>query len=394
MKILHVNEFLAQKGGVEAYLRSLMPLLDEVGVEQYVAFGEGEADQVANAFQVNAIRSTERRYFQQSQESMSKLIHQIKPDLVHVHNVKNIGVLQAIVQYGRTVFTTHDFRLVCPASMFYYKRSQEMCTRVAGPGCFTTTLTKHCLTPRPGPALYFYNRVKWFKRNQHRGIHLIAPSQGAQKRFIAAGWKEKYIQVLPYFCPIKPLTNPRPAPEKTTITYMGRMTPSKGYTHFVKALGMLPDHVQGIMVGSFSAESEALVSRLATETKCKDRLELKGWASREEVMNILDRTSVFVFPSVWPETLGIVGLEALSRGVPVVASDIGGVREWLVHGSNGFLANPKSPEQIKEGVLKLIEDKDELLSFGQRGIDLIHEKFLPEQHVNKLMTLYEKVAAC
>ena len=62
------------------------------------------------------------------------------------------------------------------------------------------------------------------------------------------------------------------------------------------------------------------------------------------------QSNVLVFPSVWAETLGIVGLEALAHGVPVVASDVGGVREWLDDEKTGFLVPPKSPQAIASAI--------------------------------------------
>jgi glycosyltransferase involved in cell wall biosynthesis len=108
------------------------------------------------------------------------------------------------------------------------------------------------------------------------------------------------------------------------------------------------------------------------------------------VIDLLDQTSVFVFPSLWPETLGIVGLEALSRGVPVVASDVGGVREWCREDETGHLVPPKDGAAIADRVGQLLSSKDRLRAFGERGIALIRERFRPEQHVDRLLEIYQR----
>jgi glycosyltransferase involved in cell wall biosynthesis len=99
-----------------------------------------------------------------------------------------------------------------------------------------------------------------------------------------------------------------------------------------------------------------------------------------------------VFPSLWPETLGIVGIEALSRGVPVVASDLGGVREWCVDGETGVVVPPKDPEAISRAVQRLLDDPEQLAAMGRRGIELIHAKFRPQVHVDQLLGHYEAAA--
>ena len=318
------------------------------------------------------------------------VLHEEKPDVIHIHNLQNVGALQASLEYGPTVITTHDYRWVCPANSFFYKRTQEVCERTCGLGCFTTTLTKHCLTPRPQYAVYFYRRARWGIEHAERFAHVIVPSKGARDKYIRSGFQTALMSVLPYFCEIKPADTPRPIPETPTITYLGRVAPNKGHEYFVEVLGHLPREVRGVLVGGISSRAARELRAKAKRFSCEDQLELRGWASRDEVLALLQQTSVFVFPSLWPETLGIVGIEALSQGVPVVASDVGGVREWCVEGETGYVVPPKDAAAIADRVQRLITDKDRLSAFGRRGIGLIRNKFLPGEHVDQLLSIYER----
>jgi len=317
------------------------------------------------------------------------VLKRVQPDLVHIHNVQNVGVVKAALAYGPTVLTTHDHRWACPANTFYYRRTREVCDRTCGLGCFTTTLTKHCLTPRPHYALYFYYRVKWGLRNAHRFDHLIAPSLATKERHVRGGMPSERITPLPYFCSLAPLDKPRPLPDAPVITYIGRIADNKGHEFFVKALGQLPETVHGRVVGAASEDAKAKLQALAEQHQCADRLTLQGWATREEIPDILDQTSVLVFPSLCVETLGIVGIEALSRGVPSVASDVGGVREWCINGETGYVVPPKNATAIAEKIQYFLESRGRLLTFGTRGISLIREKFMPDHHVNKLLGIYQ-----
>ena len=157
-------------------------------------------------------------------------------------------------------------------------------------------------------------------------------------------------------------------------------------------LGRLSEPVRGVMVGSISEAVRGELTALARRHGCAERLELRGWASREEVLALLDETSVFVFPSLWPETMGIVGVEALSRGVPVVASDVGGVREWCVDGETGFVVPPKDAAAMADRIERLVSDEQRLQAFGERGLTLVREKFLPHQHVDQLVEWYQRAA--
>lgn len=385
---MHVNQHLAHKGGVETYLFGLLPRLEEQGISSVVAYAEGDPALHGRTQHVPALGTAGFLAEVQARTEMHAILHEENPDLVHIHNVQNVGALQASFDYGPTIVTTHDYRWVCPANSFFYRRTQEVCDRTCGLGCFTTTLTKHCVTPRPQYAAYFYRRARWGIEHAERFAHVIAPSEGARAKYAASGFDGASMTVLPYFCELDPADTPRPIPETPTITYLGRVAPSKGHEYFVEALGHLPREVRGVVVGSTSDEANRELLDLASQVGCEDRLELCGWASRDEVLNLLNQTSVIVFPSLWPETLGIVGIEALSQGVPVVASDIGGVREWCRNGETGYVVPPKDATAIAERAWRLISDENRLHAFGQRGIALICERFSPEWHLDRLLSIY------
>jgi len=391
MKVLHVNEHLSHKGGVETYLFGALPRLEGRDVTPVVAYGEGNPSLYDSIRHVPALGTAGFRAEAQAYSQMEKILQAETPDLVHVHNVQNVGALQASLDYGPTIITTHDYRWVCPANNFFHKRPQAICDRTCGPGCFATTITKHCVTPRPQYAAYFYRRAKWGIGHASDFAHVIAPSKGAQNKYKASGFDDASMSVLPYFCELDPAETPRATPIPPVITYLGRVAPNKGHEYFIEALGQLPELVQGRMVGGISDDVAQSLRALADRHGCADQLKLHGWATRSEVVDLLDQTSVFVFPSLWPETLGIVGIEALSRGVPVVASDVGGVREWCLEDETGHLVPPKNGAAIAERVMDLLSDEDRLRTFGKRGIELIREKFRPEQHVDQLLQLYRRV---
>ncbi len=149
MKVLHVNEHLAQKGDVETYLRSLLPLLSKNGIDSYVAYGTEASEELERTYHVPGISRVGYRMQAAVYSSMEKVLKEVRPNVIHIHNVQNVEIIKACISFGVTVFTIHDFRLICPASMFFYKRTKEVCNRKCGPGCFAVTLKKHCLTPRP-----------------------------------------------------------------------------------------------------------------------------------------------------------------------------------------------------------------------------------------------------
>jgi glycosyltransferase involved in cell wall biosynthesis len=78
----------------------------------------------------------------------------------------------------------------------------------------------------------------------------------------------------------------------------------------------------------------------------------------------------------------------MAHGVPVVASDIGGVRQWLRHGINGLLVPPKNVEALAAAIRDLLASPARLMEMGRAGIETIHQSFLIQDHVTRLLRLY------
>ena len=391
MKILHINEHLAPLGGVETYLIALLPELAARGYVQQVIYSSGDPQWWPDSFEIPVLRRAGFSHHLEIAEKLTALLQREKPDIIHIHNFQSVAVVQAAMAYGPTVMTAHDHRAICPSNTFFFKRTREECCRKgAGLACFLHSATKQSVSLRPKYGTYFYYRSRWMMANAGKLAHIITPSTRVKERFVDAGLPSNKITPLPYFCSLEPLDRPRSLPTHPTITFIGRVAGYKGFEFFVEALGLLPKTYYGILVGNMTKKNQEIIGELSHRFGCTSRLEFRPWADRAGIMQLLGETSVLIFPSVCPETLGIVGLEALSQGVPAVASDIGGVREWLIEGDTGRLVAPKSATEIRDAVLDICQSPDNLLAMGTKGIAKVRERFLPHQHVNNLINIYNQ----
>lgn len=388
MRVLHVNDHLALKGGVETYLLSAIPRLEQDGIEQGVVFGQGQADLVRHAFEVPELSGPGWEGRATVESKLAQVLDSFQPDLIHLHSIYNADAVEFLLDRKPVVLTSHDFRYLCPASNFYYRRTASTCERSCGPGCFAVTLVRKCMTPRPRFSWKYYRRVTRVRGRFGDFRHLIAPGQDAADRFIRDGFPQDRVTVLPYFCRIEPLQEPRPVPKSHLILYLGRLSDNKGWQYFVEALGQLPSDVRGLVIGNVDEAAEQSLQRLAEQFGCAGRLTWKRWATQQEISECLQETSVLVFPSLWPETLGIVGLEAMAHGVPVVASGIGGVSEWLQHGENGYCVPPGDARALAGSIREIVDDSSKAAQLGRRGLAYLNERFLPEQHLTQLTGIY------
>ncbi|HSW79453.1 MAG TPA: glycosyltransferase, partial [Candidatus Saccharimonadales bacterium] len=99
-----------------------------------------------------------------------------------------------------------------------------------------------------------------------------------------------------------------------------------------------------------------------------------------------------VLPSTWPETFGKVGVEAMSVGRPVVATDVGGVRDWLYDGKNGFLVEPNHPEQIAEKIITILSSKTKIQKMSKEAAKTSQDFAIENMafNIEKLIKSYRK----
>ena len=110
----------------------------------------------------------------------------------------------------------------------------------------------------------------------------------------------------------------------------------------------------------------------------------------DDLVKWLQKASVFACPSM-SESFGIVNIEAMSCGTPVIASDIEGIRDIVENGVNGILVPPNNPVKLAEAMQYLIDTKDIRIKFGKEGRKKVEREFSGEAIANRLCRIYEEM---
>jgi len=153
-----------------------------------------------------------------------------------------------------------------------------------------------------------------------------------------------------------PITAPRQAPWSWRLLYAGRMTPQKGVATLIKAMALLPEQASLDLVGHGHDSVMRGLKALAAELGVAHRVAFSVASSREELRERYAAADVLVFPSEWPEPFGLVPLEAMACGTPVVATGTGGSGEFLEDDSNCVLFKPGDPDALAAAVCRLAQD--------------------------------------
>lgn len=179
--------------------------------------------------------------------------------------------------------------------------------------------------------------------------------------------------------------------DEKLITYVGRIVYHKGLEYFVRAANFLKDeNVQFLLVGTgdFRSELEDIIKR----ERLEDKVMFAGRVPNEDLPNYYAATDIFVLPSVSRlEAFGIVALEAMASSVPVIVSDIPGVRDVIVEGKHGLLAEPMNSENLAGKIRTLIENPDMAERMGKNGRKRVEERFTWSKVAEEIEGVYESV---
>ncbi len=165
-------------------------------------------------------------------------------------------------------------------------------------------------------------------------------------------------------------------PDRPYVLFVGRITRQKGVGHLVAAAHrFLPDIQLVLCAGAPDTPEIGTETRAAVESLQAARtgvVWVEDMLPRDDVVQLLSHATVFVCPSVY-EPLGIVNLEAMGCETAVVASDVGGIPEVVVHGETGLLVHYEESEPrgfeagLAEAVNELVADPDRAAALGRAG---------------------------
>ncbi|KAA9151221.1 glycosyltransferase family 1 protein, partial [Amycolatopsis acidicola] len=196
---------------------------------------------------------------------------------------------------------------------------------------------------------------------------------------------------LEHFTPVGPRAG-RDA--KQRILGVGQLVPRKGFGTMIAALPWVPDTELVIAGGppldDLAEDPEAIRLReLARRHGVADRVHLIGHLAHDE-MPALVRSADLVVCTPWYEPFGLVPLEAMACGVPVVATAVGGLIDTVVDGVTGELVPPRRPDALAATVRRLLEEPAQREAYGIAGADRAHSRYSWDRVGADMVRVYEK----
>ncbi|MCR5462950.1 MAG: glycosyltransferase [Bacteroidales bacterium] len=178
---------------------------------------------------------------------------------------------------------------------------------------------------------------------------------------------------------------------KKLVFSLGRLIPYKGYEHLIRAACYLPEDYKVVIAGSGPLRDS--LQKEIDQLELHGKVTLAGYLEDKDLPAWFAAADVFVLPSVTKnEAFGIVQIEAMSFGTPVVATRIPGSGvSWVnKEGVSGLNVEPRDPEDLARAILEITKDEIAHRSFGDGAKSRFEEMFRKELMIKELEKLYEK----
>lgn len=336
MRILLITDWLPGVGGTERYLSCVREGLHAAGDQTRLltssvgTAGDGSADYRAFGSERVAAKVVLQIVNPFAVAAVGKALREFRPDVALV-GMYEYQLSPAVVTRLRdvpTVLAVGDYKAICPLGSKLLPDG-KLCQQRAGAVCWRSGCVSfpHWLRDRPRYALIH-------SATQHAS-RILACSRWMQRELALDGIEAEYVAL--------PVSAPGPSfarqPSGVPLfVYCGRLHPTKGVPLLLQAFARLRRTVSSArlrIVGD--GPQRDLLQHQVHQLGLQKAVTFRGWVSPNDVEHELADAWAVVVPSLWAEPLGLVALEAVVRGIPVVASAAGGLGETIEHGTSGLL---------------------------------------------------------
>jgi glycosyltransferase involved in cell wall biosynthesis len=297
------------------------------------------------------------------------LIIELRPDVVHYHNIVGFGpgLLEKRLA-SRVLYTAHDYWLICERNNLLRPRGR-VCAGLRGMACSWCSIKWR----RP-PQIW-----RLFKKIRQDSVDLvIAPSKYMEEKLVERGLKAQAVTMYNFISEPPPVAGH--ANGGRYFLYVGLLAKHKGINNLAEAF--LQDEVLGeqelVMVGS--GPEEGNLRALMAKTGRKNVTLAGEVRDKEQLFKLYKSAKALVIPSTWPENNPLVALEAASMGTPLIVTPMGGLPELSNIYDNTFVLEGDSTEKLESGIKRWLD-------MGAKQGKPLDVRALKEGYIEKILSL-------
>jgi glycosyltransferase involved in cell wall biosynthesis len=296
------------------------------------------------------------------------ILDHVRPDIVHTHNIKGLSpaLWREVKRRGiPLVHTAHSYELICAGGLLLDAKN-----RVCRPEA------------RCSPCVL---QGFWYGTHARSIDMFCSPSRYLLDAHRKAGLRIPRAAVVRngYRRPPRSRRSLARDPGELRLLYLGQLAPHKGVQTLIEAAMRSPAAFRLDVAGQ-GAAAEAM-QRLSGSDR---RIRFHGFVDGARKRELLETADALIFPSIWVENAPMSMIEALCHGLPVIASDIGAVPEFIRHDVNGLLFRAGDPRALADAIASIIEDGPRLRRLRDGAARAGEEMPGPERMAADYMEIY------
>lgn len=296
---------------------------------------------------------------------IKKILKKEKPDLIHTNGIKGFSPsLFSVIKHLRIphVHTIHDYELISRWANLYRKGNP---------------ISKFNLLDT--------SYVFYLRKISSSVDAVIAPSKFAMDLHEKLGFfRNSHKYIIPHGNKLNKNTKLSDVFSREFL-YIGQIAESKGPQIIVKAFKRLTEKSARLHIVGRGPYSDTLKLMASGD----ERIILHGFVPDEDLDEIFKKCACAVVPSLWYEIFGYVVHEVMSKGLPVIASNIGAIPELVKDGYNGFLFEPGDIDSLHRIIETLVNDKEIVTKLSRNAIES-SKKYTMENQMKSTMEVYTR----
>ncbi|MBU1726652.1 MAG: glycosyltransferase family 4 protein, partial [Candidatus Omnitrophica bacterium] len=320
--------------------------------------------------------------------TLRRIVKSFKPDIVYVWNMAHLAVsLVSLLQ-----------RMGLPVSFYVF---DDWLSKWENDPWFAS------LTQNPAGLLNraFWHVFRFFARITGT-FALSLPGELSSAQFASEYLKKltfdsvksiKSCDVIAWGIDVGKYHYKSPSLNPVRLLFVGQIAAHKGIATVIRALEILNKRSGNgftlTIAGSFPvADYEGYIKELIVNLGLKDKVTITGQLSRESIISLYGQHDILIFPSVWDEPFGLVLLEAMASGLPVVATGTGGSSEIVRDGYNALIFPKEDAAACADRIQSLIKDKELFERIRANARRTVEEKFRLSLALDKIESSLKKLS--
>jgi glycosyltransferase involved in cell wall biosynthesis len=381
MKILIVHNFYKIPGGEDVVFRNETKLLRDHGHEvETLSFSNDDIDSGIKA----AFFGFLSYYNLDSARKLEARIQKFRPDIIHVHNtflIASPSIFFVAKKYKIPVVKTlHNYRLICPSTVLLHNDEvyENSIHKIFPLDAIMKGVYKgsRVQTAILAGMTGFHKLIGTWKNKVERYIVL---TEFSKRKFLDSSLKvssKKYV-LKPNFI----FDEGYEMNKEDYFLYVGRLSIEKGIDTIIEAFRGSDRHIRIIGDGD-------LRSKVEKAARNNSNIHYLGSKPHNEVFDSLKKAKALIFASNWYETFGLTIIEAFSTATPVIISNMGGHREFVLDCENGIRFETNDPTDLRQK-LSMLDDVKFHRKLCENARKSYEEHYTPEKNYKTLISIYE-----